>query len=82
MMSTGLPPMRPGYRYVCCSRCGVRWNVEPEHDTRYGYICPDCNRRRDKQDAVENNIDYSVYTFHGIWHGVNGWRKDDKNDFS
>ncbi len=71
-MQTKSPPMRPGYRYVCCSRCGVRWQVDKECDTRYGYFCPDCNRYRDKQDAIKNNRDYSAYMFYGTWHVANG----------
>lgn len=72
MMPTGLPPMRQGHRYICCSRCGVRGNVNPQHDTRGGYYCPDCDRYQDKQDARLHNRDYSVYMFYRIWHGVNG----------
>ncbi|WMI81903.1 hypothetical protein [Anaerotignum sp. MB30-C6] len=70
------PPMRPGYRYICCSRCGVRQQISKETNTRYGYYCPECNRWKDKQYAVDNNLDYSVFMFHGTWHGVN--RREDK----
>ena len=79
-MTTISSPMRTGYRYICCSRCGVRWNVGTEYDTRRGYYCPDCNRYRDKQDAIKTNRDYFVHTFFGKWHGVRQPRKGDKND--
>ncbi|WMI80944.1 hypothetical protein [Anaerotignum sp. MB30-C6] len=75
-MTTQLPPMRVGYRYICCSRCGERWNIAKTANTRHGYLCPECNRKKDKQYAVDNNLDYSAYMFYGTWHGVNRRRKE------
>lgn len=74
-MTTISPPMRTGYRYICCSRCGERWNVDLGHDTSHGYYCPDCDRYRDKQDAIKNKRYYSVYAFFGKWHGMRQPRK-------
>ncbi|WP_066083950.1 hypothetical protein [Anaerotignum neopropionicum] len=69
--------MKRYVRRVRCSKCGVMWKIDKDADTSKGYICPDCSRARMKREAIENKIDYSVFTFNGAWHGVNGWKREE-----
>jgi len=40
---------RDTYRYIICGKCGKKWNIGKEQDTRYGYTCPECLMERWKE---------------------------------
>lgn len=47
---------RQQFRYICCSKCGNKWNIANITDTSHGYLCPKCRarKRRKSNDSVGN----------------------------
>jgi len=62
--------VREQFHYICCSECGVKWQVAERIDTRHGYTCPDCDRKRMRREAIRGNLDYFVRAYGMTWHGV------------
>lgn len=57
-MSIGLPRGRlENKRMIVCSRCGQVWNIDTKCDTRYGYLCPNCRRKKGVEKKHGNEFE-------------------------